>query len=230
MNKPSLLLGMPLLVLSLSWPALAETARSADYASFILQADTSGTDVIAFAMAGGDTVNLIKQSSEYGLKQKGSTFAAPLTTTNDIESSGLSVGQGFVITQPFYWNLNEANSAWSARFSARQRGQSPSAFHAGVYASARSSYLNVALGAGTNHAQAVIRKMKKAPIDDDLFGPVAVRPVGRIHSMYILKAKSPAASRDKWDLLEQVGVESGPEAFRPLDEGGGALVEQSNNN
>jgi len=229
MNKPSLLLGMPLLVLSLSWPALAETARSADDASFILQADASGTDVIAFATAGGGTVNLIKQSSEYGLKQKGGTFAAPLTTTNDIESTGLSVGQGFIITQPFYWNLNEANSAWSARFSARQRGQSPSAFHAGVYAPAR-SYLNVALGAGTNHAQAVIRTMKKAPIDDDLIGPVAVRPVGRIHNMYILKAKSPAASRDKWDLLEQVGVESGPEAFRPLDEGGCALVEQSNNN
>jgi len=125
-------------------PHLAETARSADYASFILQADASGTDVIAFAT--GDTVNLIKQSSEFGLKQKGSTFPAPLTTTNDIESSGLSVGQGFIITQPFYWNLNEANSAWSARFSARQRGQSPSAFHAGVYAPAR-SYLNVALGA-----------------------------------------------------------------------------------
>jgi branched-chain amino acid transport system substrate-binding protein len=153
MNKPSLLLGMPLLVLSLSWPALARTARSADFVSFILQADASGTDVTAFATAGGDTVNLIKQSSEFGLKQKGSTFAALLTTTNDIESSGLSVGQGLIITQPFYW----ANSAWSARFSARQRGQSPTAFHAGVYASVR-AYLNAA---GTSDAQAVLRKMKE---------------------------------------------------------------------
>ena len=111
--------------------------NTADYASFILQADGSGADVIAFATAGGDTVNLIKQSSEFGLKQKGSTFAALLTTTNDIESSGLSVAQGLIITQPFYWDLNDASRAWSARFSERQHGQSPTAFHAGVYSSVR---------------------------------------------------------------------------------------------
>ena len=87
------------------------------------------------------------------------------------------------------------------------------------------------LAAGTNDAQAVIRKMKEAPIDDDLFGPVVVRADGRaIHNMYILKVKSPAASKSKWDLLEQVGVLTGPEAFRPLDEGGCSLVEQSKNN
>jgi branched-chain amino acid transport system substrate-binding protein len=204
--------------------------NTADYASFILRADGSGADVIAFATAGGDTVNLIKQSSEFGLKQKGSTFAALLTTTNDIESSGLSVAQGLIITQPFYWNLNDASRAWSARFSERQHGQSPTAFHAGVYSSVR-AYLNAALAAGTNDAPAVIRRMKETPIDDDLFGPVVVRADGRaIHNMYILRAKSPAASESKWDLLEQVGVLSGPEAFRPADEGGCSLVEQSKNN
>jgi branched-chain amino acid transport system substrate-binding protein len=204
--------------------------NTADYASFILQADSSGADVIAFATAGGDTVNLIKQSSEFGLKQKGSTFAALLTTTNDIESSGLSVAQGLIITQPFYWDLNDASRAWSTKFSARQHGQSPTAFHAGVYSSVL-AYLNATLAAGTNDAPAVIRKMKEAPIDDNLFGPVVVRGDGRaIHNMYILKAKSPAASKGKWDLLEQVGVLTGPEAFRPLDGGGCALVETSKNN
>jgi branched-chain amino acid transport system substrate-binding protein len=204
--------------------------NTADYASFILQADGAGADVIAFATAGGDTVNLIKQSSEFGLKQKGSTFAALLTTTNDIESSGLSVSQGLIITQPFYWDLDDASRAWSAKFSARQHGQSPTAFHAGVYSSVR-AYLNAALAAGTNDAQAVIREIKEKPIDDDLFGPVLVRADGRaIHNMYILKAKPPAASKSKWDLLEKIGVLSGPEAFRPLDEGGCALVEQSKDN
>jgi branched-chain amino acid transport system substrate-binding protein len=204
--------------------------NTADYASFILQADGSDADVIAFATAGGDTVNLIKQSSEFGLKQKGSTFAALLTTTNDIESSGLPVAQGLIITQPFYWDLNDASRAWSARFSARQHGQSPTAFHAGVYSSVR-AYLNAAFAAATNDAPAIIRRMKEAPIDDDLFGPVVVRADGRaIHNMYILKAKSPAASTGKWDLLEQVGVLGGPEAFRPVDAGGCSLVEQSKNN
>lgn len=204
--------------------------NTADYASFILQADSSGAGVIAFATAGGDTVNLIKQSSEFGLKQKGRTFAALLTTTNDIESSGLAVSQGLIITQPFYWDLNNASRAWSARFSAQRHGQSPTAFHAGVYSSVR-AYLNAAFAAGTNDAQAIIRKMKQAPIDDDLFGPVVVRPDGRaIHDMYILKAKSPAASKGKWDLLEQVGVLTGTEAFRPLDEGGCALAGQTQSN
>ena len=46
----------------------------------------SGADVIAFATAGGDTVNLIKQASEFGLKQKGSMAACrSWTTTNDIQ-------------------------------------------------------------------------------------------------------------------------------------------------
>src|SRR5712675_3307408 len=204
--------------------------NNADYASFILQADGSGADVIAFATAGGDTINLIKQSSEFGLKQNGRTFAALLTTTNDVASSGLAVAQGLIITQPFYWDLNEASRAWAARFSDRQHGQSPTAFHAGVYSSVR-AYLNATLAAGTNEAQAVIRKLKEKPIDDELFGPVVVRADGRaIHNMYILKVKEPKASKSKWDLLENVGVLTGPEAFRPLDQGGCSLVEQSRNN
>src|SRR6201992_3564362 len=90
--------------------------HNADYASFILQAEGSGAQVIAFATAGADTINLIKQSSEFVLKQKGRTFAALLTTTNDVESSGLSVAQGLIITQPFYWDLNDASRKWRARF------------------------------------------------------------------------------------------------------------------
>ena len=203
---------------------------TADYASFILRADGSGADVIAFATAGADTVNLIKQSAEFGLKQKGRIFAALLTTTNDIESSGLRVSQGLIITQPFYWDLNDASRTWSEKFSARQHGQSPTAFHAGVYSSVL-AYLNAAADAGTNDAQAVIRKMKEKPIDDALFGPVVVRADGRaIHNMYILKAKTPAESKSKWDLLEQIGVLSGPEAFRPIEEGGCSLVDQPKSN
>jgi len=204
--------------------------NSADYASFILQADGSGADVIAFATAGGDTVNLIKQSAEFGLKQKGRKFAALLTTSNDIEASGLSVAQGLIITQPFYWDLNDASRAWSAKFSERQHGQSPTAFHAGVYSSVL-AYLNAAAEAGTNDAQAIIRRLKEKPIDDALFGPVVVRADGRaIHNMYILKAKDPKASKGKWDILENIGVLSGPEAFRPMDQGGCTMAEQAKSN
>jgi branched-chain amino acid transport system substrate-binding protein len=201
--------------------------NNADYSSFILQADGSGADVIAFATAGGDTIGLIKQASEFGLKQNGRTFAALLTTTNDVESSSLAVAQGLIITQPFYWDLDDASRAWAARFSERQHGQSPTAFHAGVYSSVR-AYLNAAFDAGTNEAQAIIKKMKEKPIDDDLFGPVVVRADGRvIHNMYIFRVKAPEASKSKWDLLEKVGVLTGPEAFRALEEGGCSLAEPS---
>lgn len=204
--------------------------NSPDYASFILQAAASGADVIAFATAGGDTANLIKQSSEFGLKQKGRKFAALLATTNDIESSGLATAQDMIITQPFYWDLNDTSRAWSAKFSERQHGHSPTAFHAGVYSSVM-AYLNAAEAAGTNDAQAIIRKMKERPIDDALYGPVVVRPDGRaIHNMYILKAKDPKASKGKWDLLENIGVLTGPEAFRPLDQGGCTLIESAKAN
>jgi branched-chain amino acid transport system substrate-binding protein len=93
------------------------------------------------------------------------------------------------------------------------------------------AYLNAALAAGTNDAQAVIRKMKETPIDDALFGPVVVRTDGRaIHNMYILKVKDAEASKSKWDLLENVGVLSGPEAFRPINQDGCAMIAQSNGN
>lgn len=204
--------------------------NSPDYASFILQADSSGADVIAFATAGGDTVNLIKQSAEFGLKEKGRQFAALLATTNDIESSGLATAQGMIITQPFYWDLNDASRAWSAKFSERQHDHSPTAFHAGVYSSVM-AYLNAANEAGTNDAQAIIRKMKEKPINDALYGAVVVRPDGRaIHNMYILKAKDAKTSKSKWDLLENIGVLTGPEAFRPLDQGGCMLVESAKAN
>jgi branched-chain amino acid transport system substrate-binding protein len=204
--------------------------NNADYASFILQADGSGADVIAFATAGGDTVNLIKQSSEFGLKQKGSKFAALLTTTNDVEATGLEVARGLIITQPFYWDHDDTTRAWSAKFSARQHEESPTAFHAGVYSSVL-AYLNAAAEAGTNDAQAIIRKLKEKPIDDPLFGPVVIRADGRaIHNMYILQAKEPKASRSKWDLLSEVGVLTGPEAFRPMEQGGCKMVDQSKSN
>jgi branched-chain amino acid transport system substrate-binding protein len=204
--------------------------NSPDYASFVLQADASGADVIAFATAGGDTVNLIKQSAEFGLKEKGRKFAALLATTNDIESSGLATAQGMIITQPFYWDLDDASRAWSAKFNDRHHGHSPTAFHAGVYSSVM-AYLNAANEAGTNEAQAVIRKLKEKPIDDALYGRVVVRPDGRaIHNMYILKAKDPKSSKGKWDLLENIGVLTGREAFRPLDQGGCTLVESAKAN
>lgn len=203
--------------------------NTADFASFILQAASSDADVVAFATAGGDTVGLMKQSSEFGLKESGKAITALLATTNDIESTGLGVAAGMVITQPFYWDLNDASRSWAARFTEHEHGHSPTAFHAGVYSSVM-AYLDAAHDAGSNDAAKVIPQLKQHPIDDPLFGPVLIRADGRaVHNMYILKAKDPKAAKSKWDLLEQAGVLTGDEAFRPIDQGGCKFVKAAGN-
>jgi branched-chain amino acid transport system substrate-binding protein len=198
--------------------------NTADFASFILQAANSDADVVAFATAGGDTVGLMKQSSEFGLKEGGKAITALLATTNDVEATGLSVAQGIVITQPFYWDLNDDSRAWAARFIEREHGHSPTAFHAGVYSSVM-AYLDAAHDVEGNDAARIIPRLKQQPIDDPLFGPVTIRADGRaIHNMYILKAKDPKNAKSKWDLLDQAGVLTGDEAFRPINQGGCKLV------
>jgi branched-chain amino acid transport system substrate-binding protein len=203
--------------------------NTADFASFILQAANSDADVVAFATAGGDTVGLMKQSSEFGLKESGKAITALLATTNDIESTGLGVTAGMVITQPFYWDLNDASRSWAVRFTEREHGHSPTAFHAGVYSSVM-AYLDAARDAGSNDATKVVAQLKQHPIDDPLFGPVTIRADGRaVHNMYILKAKDPKDSKSKWDLLDQAGVLTGDQAFRPIDQGGCKFVKAAGN-
>jgi branched-chain amino acid transport system substrate-binding protein len=146
-----------------------------------------------------------------------------------VESTGLAVSQGIVITQPFYWDLNDASRSWAARFTEREHGHSPTAFHAGVYSSVM-AYLDAVHDAGSNDAAKVIPQLKRHPIDDPLFGPVTIRPDGRaVHNMYILKAKDPKSSKSKWDLLDQAGLLSGDEAFRPINQGGCKLVKAAGN-
>ena len=55
--------------------------NTSDFSSFVLQAQASGADVVAFANAGGDLSNAIKQAHEFGLaeKQKLASFVLNIT-------------------------------------------------------------------------------------------------------------------------------------------------------
>jgi branched-chain amino acid transport system substrate-binding protein len=179
-----------------------------DFSSFLLQAQTSGAQVIGLANAGGDTINSIKQASEFGITQGGQSLAALLMFVNDVHALGLDVAQGLVLTESFYWDLNDQTRAWSAKFE-EKTGKKPSMIQA----------------VGSKDAAAVMAKMKEMPTDDPLFGKGVVRADGRkVHDMYLFRVKKPADSKGEWDLYETVATIPADKAFRPLADGGCSLV------
>jgi branched-chain amino acid transport system substrate-binding protein len=195
-----------------------------DFSSFLLQAQSSGAQVIGLANAGGDTVNTIKQASEFGITQAGQSLAGLLIFITDVNALGLETAQGLVLTEAFYWDLNDQTREWSARFAEQNGGKMPTMVHAGVYGSVL-HYLKAVEATGGKDSAAVIEKMKATPTDDPLFGKGEVRVDGRVtHDMYLFKVKAPADSKGPWDYYETLATIPAAEAFRPLADGGCPLV------
>ncbi len=194
-----------------------------DFSSFLLQAQASGAQVIGLANAGGDTVNSMKQAAEFGITQAGQAIAGLLVFINDVHSLGLDVAQGLVLTESFYWDMNDGTREWSARFE-EQTGNKPSMIQAGVYGAVL-HYLKAVEAVGNKETEAVMAKMKEMPTDDPLFGKGVVRQDGRkIHDSYLFRVKTPDKSEGEWDLYETVATIPAEKAFRPLEEGGCELV------
>ena len=195
-----------------------------DWSSYLLQAQASGADVIATANAGTDMVNTVKQAAEFGIGRGKQRMAGLLVFLPDIEGMGLEVAQGLLLTEAFYWDLNESTRAWSRRFAARFGGRVPTMNHAGVY-SETLAFLRAAKDAGTPSGTALVARMRAAPIDDPLFGPTTIRADGRaVHAMYLFRVKTPAASKGPFDLYDLVETIPAEQAFRPMAEGGCPLV------
>jgi branched-chain amino acid transport system substrate-binding protein len=195
-----------------------------DFASFLLQAQSSGAKVIGLANAGGDFTNTMKQAAEFGIVQGGQSLAGLLVFITDVHSLGLQVAQGLVMTEAFYWDQNDQTRAWSKRFADRNGGKMPTMVHAGVYAGALHYLKAVEALKGKDTAQ-VMAKMKEMPTDDPLFGKGTIRQDGRkIHDMYLFEVKKPAESKGPWDLYKQLATIPADQAFRPLNEGGCSLV------
>ena len=198
---------------------------TADFSSFLLQAQGSGAKVIGLANAGGDTINSIKQAGEFGITEGGQALAGLLVFSSDVHSLGTKVAQGLVLTEPFYWDLNEGTRAFSDRFARAMGGKKPTSNHAGVYAGVL-HYLKAvaALKADADGAKTVAR-MKEIPTDDPLFGKGTIRADGRkIHDMYLFEVKKPGDSKGEWDLYKTLATIPGNEVFRPMSEGGCPLV------
>jgi branched-chain amino acid transport system substrate-binding protein len=195
-----------------------------DFASFILQAQSSGAKVIGLANAGGDFVNAMKQAAEFGVVQGGQSLAGLLVFITDVHSLGLPVAQGLVMTEAFYWDLNDQTRAWSKRYAEKMGGKMPSMAHAGVY-SATLHYLKAVEALKDKDPAKVMAKMKEMPTDDPVFGKGMVRQDGRkIHDMYLFEVKKPGESKGEWDLYKLLATVPAEQAFRPLNEGGCPLV------
>lgn len=188
-----------------------------DFSAFLLQAQASGAQVIGLANAGTDTVNCIKQAAEFGINQS-QQLAGLLFQIADVHAIGLQQAQGLVLTEAFYWDLNDGTRAFSARVAPQLRGQKPSMLHAGAY-SAVLHYLRAVKAVGSaEDGRRVVEQMKAMPTDDPLFGRGSIRADGRvIHDMYLFQVKSPAESKAPWDYYTLRKTIPAAEAFRPID-------------
>jgi branched-chain amino acid transport system substrate-binding protein len=197
---------------------------NSDFSSFLLQAQASQAKVIGLANAGGDTINAIKQASEFGITQGGQSLAGLLIFISDVHALGLPAAQGLVLTEAFYWDLNDGTREWSKRFAAKDGGKMPTMVHAGVYASVL-HYLKAVDAIKSKDTAQILAKMKEMPTDDALFGKGQIRVDGRvIHDMYLFEVKKPADSKGEWDYYKLLATIPASEAFRPLSEGGCPLV------
>jgi branched-chain amino acid transport system substrate-binding protein len=196
-----------------------------DFSSFLLQAQSSKAKIIGLANAGGDTINSIKQGAEFGITAGGQQFAGLLVFVTDVNALGLKTAQGLVLTETWYWDMNDANRAWTKRWQAEHAGKLPSMVHAGVYAETLHYLKAVAALKSAADGKAVVNQMKALPTDDPLFGKGYIRADGRkIHPAYLFQVKKPEESKYLGDIYIVRATIPAEEAFRPLKDGGCPMV------
>lgn len=200
--------------------------NTSDFSSFLLQAQSSGADVIALANAGADTINSIKSAAEFGLGRNGKQQVVGLAINlNDTKALGLETAQGLLLTEAFYWDLNDETRAWSKRF-LDKFGKMPTSTQAGDYSSTM-HYLKAVAAAGTLDAQTVMAKMREMPINDFFAHNGHIRIDGRmVHDMYLAEVKKPSESKGPWDFYKILETIPGDQAFRPLSESACPLVKK----
>lgn len=200
--------------------------NSPDFSSFLLQAQSSKAQVIGLANAGADTINTIKNASDFGIVAGGQKLAGLLVLITDIHSIGLKDAQGLLFTEAYYWDQNDETRAFAKRFAERHGGKPPTMFQAGIY-SAAMHYLKGVKAAGTDEAKPVIAEMKKIPVNDFMTKNGSIREDGRMmRDMYLLQAKKPSESKSEWDLMRVVATIPADQAFRPLSESECPLVKK----
>lgn len=210
---------------SASYPFPATT----DFSSFLVAAQASGANVVAFCNAAGDLVNCVKQAHEFGLASAGVKLVGMVTYITDIHTLGADTAQGLLLNEPFYWDLNERTRAFASRVKPKTPNNTPNGEHACAYG-ATMHYLKAVAELGAARAKAsgrdAVETMKRMPTDDDCFGAGSVRADGRVlHPVYLFQVKAPAESKSPWDLYKMIGTVPADQAFRPLKDGGCKFIQ-----
>lgn len=188
--------------------------NSPDLSSFLLQAQASKAKVVGFANASGDTINSIKQATEFGIPQGGQLLAALLFQIVDVHAVGLKQAQGIYLTEAFYWDMNDETRAFSKRFFDKFN-RMPTMVQAGLY-SAVMHYFKAVEAAGTDNADAVMAKMREFRVNDFFAKGGVIREDGRhVHDMYLFQVKKPEESKAPWDYYKLVATVKGEDAFIP---------------
>ena len=207
--------------------AVRHPINNNDFSSFLLQAQSSKAKVIGLANAGGDTINAIKQAAEFGIVKGGQSLAGLLVFAPDVGALGLPTAQGLMLTETWYWDLNDANRAWTKRWDKERNspGKVPNMNMAGVYGGTLHYLKAVAALKSAADGKAVVAEMKKMPTDDPLFGKGTIRADGRkLHPAYLFEVKKPEESKYPGDFYKLRATIPADEAFRPLKDGNCPLV------
>lgn len=199
--------------------AVKHPLNATDFASFLLQAQSSKAKVVGLANAGNDTINSIKQAAEFGIAAGGQKLAGLLTTLAEVHGLGLQVGQGLVITEGYYWDNDDKSREFGERF-LKRTGRMPNMIHAGTY-SATLSYLKAVKAANSKDASAVSKKLKELPVDDFFGQGGKVLSNGRmVHDMYLFEVKKPSESKKPFDYYKKLATIPGEQAFFTVADSG----------
>ena len=198
--------------------------QTTDFSAFMVQARASGAKVLGLGNAGADTINCVKQAAEFGLPQSGIAIAALLMFVGDVHALGLPAAQGLLLTESFYWDLNDRTRAFTKRIQPKMRPDwRPNMEHAGSYGAVL-HYLKAAADMGPAEARksgmATVARMKAMPTDDDAYGPGLIRADGRLlHQAYLFQVKTPAESTGPWDYYKLIATTPPEQAARSLEDG-----------
>jgi branched-chain amino acid transport system substrate-binding protein len=195
-----------------------------DFSSFLLQAQASKAKIIGLANAGGDTINAIKAANEFGIT-KTQSLAGLLVFINDIHSLTLNTTQGMLLTEAYYWDMNDETRKWARRFFDKMK-KMPNMVQAGLYSSV-THYLKAVQAAGTDDTAAVMAQMKKMPINDFFAKNGRIREDGRmVKEMYVFEVKKPSESKYPWDYYKLKATIPADDAFLPLAKSACPLVKK----
>jgi branched-chain amino acid transport system substrate-binding protein len=191
--------------------AVKHPLSASDFSSFLLQAQSSGAQILGLANAGGDAINAIKAANEFGITKK-MKLAGLLIFINDIHSLGLNLTQGMYLTDGWYWDQNDDTRTWSKRYFSKMKKE-PSMLQAADY-SAAAQYLKAVKATGTDDADKIMAWLKANKVNDMFAKNGVIRPDGRmVHDMYLMEVKKPSEAKYPWDYYKVVATIPGDQAY-----------------